>query len=177
MGNRGRIIASDISAKRLDRASQRLKRAGVHNVELRPLEPAQHKWFKRQHQSFDRVLVDAPCSGSGTWRRNPDMKWKFSPAEVAELGQRQRDILTAAAKFVKPGGRLIYSTCSLLPEENSQVIADFLAAHVGLFRSRSVAEIWPRTVATPLPSGGGRVSATRASPPTAPTDSSAQCWN
>ncbi|MCX8501086.1 MAG: RsmB/NOP family class I SAM-dependent RNA methyltransferase [Alphaproteobacteria bacterium] len=156
MGNRGRIIASDISARRLDRASQRLKRAGVHNVELRPLEPAHNKWFKRQAQSFDRVLVDAPCSGSGTWRRNPDMKWKFSPAEILELSQRQAMILAAAAKFVKPaGGRLIYSTCSLLPEENTEVIADFMAAHPGQFRRLAVAEIWSRTVGTPLPQGVG----------------------
>ncbi|MDI9408204.1 MAG: RsmB/NOP family class I SAM-dependent RNA methyltransferase [Candidatus Pacebacteria bacterium] len=156
MGNRGRIIASDISAKRLDRASQRLKRAGVHNVELRALTADNAKWFKRQASSFDRVLVDAPCSGSGTWRRNPDMKWKFSPVEIAELRQRQGDILRDAARFVKPGGgRLIYSTCSLLPEENDQIIEAFLVEHPGAFRQVSVASIWPRAVATAMPSGVG----------------------
>ncbi|MFY8106648.1 MAG: RsmB/NOP family class I SAM-dependent RNA methyltransferase, partial [Elstera sp.] len=107
----------------------------------------------RQVGKFDRVLVDAPCSGTGTWRRNPDMKWRIGPADVAELTVKQRDILDAAAKLVKPGGRLIYATCSLLPEENEGSVAAFLETHPE-FTVKPVTEIWAERVTTPCPAPG-----------------------
>jgi 16S rRNA (cytosine967-C5)-methyltransferase len=88
---------------------------------------------KRLAGKLDRVLVDAPCSGLGTLRRNPDLKWRQTPESVTELTQKQQNILTAAARLVKPGGRLVYATCSLLREENEAVVEAFLAAH-GEFR-------------------------------------------
>lgn len=115
MENSGRLVATDISESRLKQAKLRLRRAGVDNTECRVLES---KWLKRQNKKFDRVLVDAPCSGTGTWRRHPDLKWRFSEQDITDLCQKQREILTVAHSLVKPGGRLIYITCSLLPEEN-----------------------------------------------------------
>lgn len=153
MNNKGRLIASDISEKRLERAVTRLRRAGVHNVERRALGAENAGWFKRQVGKFDRVLVDAPCSGTGTWRRNPDMKWRIGPADVAELTVKQREILDSAAKLVKPGGRLIYATCSLLPEENEGSVAAFLATHPE-FTVKPVTEIWAERVTTPCPAPG-----------------------
>lgn len=153
MANKGRLVASDISEKRLERAVKRLRRAGVHNVEQRALTPDNAGWFKRQSGRFDRVLVDAPCSGTGTWRRNPDMKWKIGATDVAELGVKQADILQTASKLVRPGGRLIYATCSILPSENEEVIAAFLEHNPG-FSVRSVQDIWPAIAASPCPVDG-----------------------
>ncbi len=154
MANKGRLVASDIDARRLERAVTRLRRAGVHNAERRALGGDNAQWFKRQAGRFDRVLVDAPCSGTGTWRRNPDMKWKLGPQDVAELTEKQRTILDAAAKLVKPGGRLVYATCSVLPEENEGSVEAFLAAHPE-FRIVPLAEVWPRIAAdTPPPCPG-----------------------
>ncbi|GFZ79453.1 rRNA cytosine-C5-methylase [Elstera cyanobacteriorum] len=153
MANKGRLIASDISVQRLERAVTRLRRAGVHNVERRALGGENASWFKRQAGKFDRVLVDAPCSGTGTWRRNPDMKWRIGPDDVAELTQKQREILGNAAKLVKPGGRLIYATCSLLPDENEASVDAFLADHPD-FEVVPVTAIWAEKVATPCPAPG-----------------------
>ena len=141
MRNRGRLIACDISAKRLERAVKRLRRAGVHNVERRALGPEAATWLKRQARRFDRVLVDAPCSGTGTWRRNPDMKWRIGPDDIAALRQIQDELLDRGSRLVKPGGRLIYATCSLLAAENEQAIAAFLARHPG-YRAVPVGEVW-----------------------------------
>jgi 16S rRNA (cytosine967-C5)-methyltransferase len=153
MRNKGRLVASDISSVRLDRAVKRLRRAGIHNVERRPLGPEQAGWFKRQAGRFDRVLVDAPCSGTGTWRRNPDMKWKFSPADLEELATLQGDILAQAAKLVKPGGRLIYATCSLLPAENEQRIESFRETHPE-FAVQPVGALWSDLLPGPCPVDG-----------------------
>lgn len=153
MGNRGRLIAADISAARLDRAVRRLRRAGVHNVERRALTADNRSWFKRQAGRFDRVLVDAPCSGTGTWRRNPDMKWKIGQQDLDELSQLQRQVLGDASRLVKIGGRLVYATCSLLPQENEAVIADFLANHSD-FRRVPVPDIWQEVIGTPCPVDG-----------------------
>lgn len=128
MQNKGHIVASDVSAPRLDGAVRRLRRAGVHNVE-RHLAGSDAKWAKRRARSFDRVLVDAPCTGTGTWRRNPDARLRLRPQDLAELQHKQAEILRQASAFVKPGGRLIYATCSLLPEENEAQIANFLQEH------------------------------------------------
>jgi len=126
MENKGRLMATDTAEWRLKRAKERLKRAGVHNAETRVIDPTSDQWLKRQKGKFDRVLVDAPCSGTGTWRRNPDQKWRLHPDDIAELADLQLDILTRASSLLKPGGRLIYGTCSILKEENEDVIAKFL---------------------------------------------------
>jgi 16S rRNA (cytosine967-C5)-methyltransferase len=91
------------------------------------------------------VLVDAPCSGIGTWRRNPDAKWRLAPAELAELVELQQRILASAARLVKPGGRLVYATCSLLAAENGAQVAWFLEAHPG-FSLLPIARVWAETV-------------------------------
>ena len=114
MKNRGHLIACDTSAHRLERATERLRRAGASIVQRRPLEGARDKWVRRHAGTFDRVLVDAPCTGTGTWRRNPDAKWRLTPKDLAELTALQADILDSAQRLVRPGGRLIYVTCSML---------------------------------------------------------------
>ncbi|MEJ0068121.1 MAG: RsmB/NOP family class I SAM-dependent RNA methyltransferase [Pseudomonadota bacterium] len=153
MGNKGRLIACDVSAKRLERAVKRLRRAGVHNVERRTLGPDAQAWLKRQAGRFDRVLVDAPCSGTGTWRRNPDMKWRIGPTDIDELCVIQNEVLDRAARLVKPGGRLIYATCSLLAAENEQAIDGFLARH-GEFQVLPVAGVWASLLAGDCPVDG-----------------------
>ncbi len=130
MGNRGKITACDTSAARLEGAAKRLRRAGVDNAERHLLEPGD-RWAKRRAGSFDRVLVDAPCTGTGTWRRNPDARLRTQPADLSELVAVQHDILCKAGELVRPGGRLIYATCSLLPEENEAQMDRFLARAEG----------------------------------------------
>jgi 16S rRNA (cytosine967-C5)-methyltransferase len=153
MRNKGRLVACDTHGGRSERAVQRLRRAGVHNVTRRVIAAEGDKWLKRQAGGFDRVLVDAPCSGSGTWRRNPDAKWRFGEQDLAELAALQGRILAQAAALVKPGGRLIYATCSLLPEENERQIEAFLAAHPG-FSLVPVAEVWAEAVGGVCPAEG-----------------------
>lgn len=143
MNNRGRIVACDISEGRLRRCGERLRNAGMHNTETRLLTSESDKWVKRHKLSFDRVLIDAPCSGTGTWRRNPDTRWRTPPENGLEaLFQLQRRILASAARLVKPGGRLVYATCSMLPEENEAQVAAFVAAFPA-FRVVPVAEAMP----------------------------------
>jgi 16S rRNA (cytosine967-C5)-methyltransferase len=127
MENKGRLMALDISEGRLFRSGERLRRAGVHNVMPHALAGPSDKWVKRNKGRFDAVLVDAPCSGTGTWRRNPDARWNLEPNDIEELVVLQGEILKSAARLVKPGGRLVYATCSLLPEENQQQVMKFLA--------------------------------------------------
>ena len=129
MNNKGRVVAMDVYESRLDRSAQRLRRAGAHNVERRAIDADNRKWLKRQAGAFDRVLVDAPCTGTGTWRRNPDGRWTLQPKDLEELLPKQAMILDAASKLVKPGGGLIYATCSVLPAENEHQIAGFLERH------------------------------------------------
>ncbi len=129
MNNKGRIIATDTVAWRLKNAPQRLRRAGVHNVETRVLDEESTKWVKRQAGKFDCVLVDAPCSGSGTWRRNPELRWRMDESGFQELLIKQQDILSKAAPLVKSGGRLVYATCSILRPENRGQIEAFLEKH------------------------------------------------
>lgn len=128
MRSSGRLYAFDVSARRLARLKERMARAGLSNVHPVAIENENDLRVKRLAGKFDRVLVDAPCSGLGTLRRNPDLKWRQTPHSVAELTEKQRDILVGAARLVKPGGRLVYATCSILPEENEGVVAAFLAA-------------------------------------------------
>lgn len=129
MENKGRILATDVVEWRLKNAPQRLRRAGVHNAETRILDDESGKWLKRQAGKFDCVLVDAPCSGSGTWRRNPELRWRMNAQGFQELIAKQQQILNKAASLVKPGGKLVYATCSLLNPENMGQINSFLEQH------------------------------------------------
>src|SRR5580700_2324434 len=152
MQNRGKLVACDTAAWRLERAGIRLRRAGISNVERRPLSSERDLWVKRHAKSFDRVLVDAPCLGIGSWRRNPDGKWRATPNDLAELVVRQRDILASAARLVKPGGRLIYVTCSLLREENEDQADAFLAASPD-FALYPAERAWKETIGGRCPGG------------------------
>lgn len=129
MKNTGRLYAFDVSDKRLANLKPRLARSGLSNVHPVRIEHERDARIRRLAGKLDRVLVDAPCSGIGTLRRNPDLKWRQTPDSVAELTTRQTAILAAAATLVRPGGRLVYATCSLLPAENDGVVDAFLAAH------------------------------------------------
>jgi 16S rRNA (cytosine967-C5)-methyltransferase len=141
MGNRGKITACDTSAPRLEGAALRFRRAGVDNAERHLLEPGD-RWAKRRAGSFDRVLVDAPCTGTGTWRRNPDARLRTRPADLAELVAVQNDILERARELVRPGGRLVYATCSVLPAENEERMESFLARHPE-FTPLALEALWP----------------------------------
>ena len=140
MRSTGRLYAFDISDKRLAKFKPRMARSGLSNVHPAVISGENDIRIKRLAGKIDRVLVDAPCSGLGTLRRNPDLKWRQTPHSVAELTQKQGAILAAAARLLKPGGRLVYATCSLLVEENENIVDAFLAAH-GNFRRLSCAEI------------------------------------
>lgn len=128
MQRKGRIVAMDNDAKRLERGRRRYKKAQLADIiEVRCLaDEKTRKWVKRQKGKFDVVLTDVPCSGTGTWRRNPDMRWRHIGPSVDELTAVQADILERASKLVKPGGRLVYATCSLLPQENEEQVTAFL---------------------------------------------------
>ena len=129
MKNTGRLYAFDVSEKRLANLGQRLKRSGLSNLHAQVISGETDQKLKRLNGKFDRVLVDAPCSGLGTLRRNPDLKWRQTEQDVLELTQKQTNILARAAKLVKAGGRLIYGTCSLLRDENEAIAEAFLSAH------------------------------------------------
>lgn len=129
MRNTGRLYAFDVSGHRLDALKPRLARSGLSNVYPAQIAHERDDRIKRLAGKIDRVLVDAPCSGLGTLRRNPDLKWRQSPQAVSELQDKQRAILASAARLVKPGGRLVYATCSLLEAENEVIAAEFTAAH------------------------------------------------
>lgn len=131
MRNTGRLYAFDVSAHRLDALRPRLARSGLSNVHPIAIAHERDERIKRLAGKFDRVLVDAPCSGLGTLRRNPDLKWRQSPQSVQELAAKQSAILASAARLLKPGGRLVYATCSLLPAENEAIAQAFSAAHPG----------------------------------------------
>jgi 16S rRNA (cytosine967-C5)-methyltransferase len=158
MQNRGQIIACDVSAARLEGAVRRLRRAGVHNVE-RHLLSSGDKWPKRRAGSFDRVLVDAPCTGTGTWRRNPDARLRLRQSDLTELTSKQAAILDTAQSLVRKGGRLVYATCSLLEEENEAQVSAFLARHPG-FQTLQLPQAWP--LASPAPNAGDFLSLTPA---------------
>jgi len=129
MRSSGRLYAFDVADKRLAKMKPRLARAGLSNVHTVRLSGENDTHVKRLAGKIDRVLVDAPCSGLGTLRRNPDLKWRQSPAAIDELQRKQAAILASAARLVKPGGRLVYATCSILREENEDVVDAFLGKH------------------------------------------------
>jgi 16S rRNA (cytosine967-C5)-methyltransferase len=129
MRNTGRLYAFDVSEKRLTKLKPRMARSGLSNVHPVVIAHERDAKVKRLAGKIDRVLVDAPCSGMGTLRRNPDVKWRQQPAGIAEMTEKQASILDGAARLVKFGGRLVYATCSLLNEENDAIIEAFLASH------------------------------------------------
>lgn len=129
MRNTGRLYAFDVSEKRLNNLGKRLKRSGLSNLNAQVINNENDLKLKRLNAKFDRVLVDAPCSGLGTLRRNPDLKWRQTEQDVVELNVKQTNILARAAKLVKAGGRVVYATCSLLREENEAIAEAFLNAH------------------------------------------------
>lgn len=129
MANSGRLYAFDVAEKRLANLKPRLARSGLSNIHPQLISSERDPKLKRLAGKFDRVLVDAPCSGLGTLRRNPDLKWRQTEMDIAELTLKQGNILESASRLVKPGGRLVYATCSLLREENEGVVEAFLASH------------------------------------------------
>jgi 16S rRNA (cytosine967-C5)-methyltransferase len=141
MKNKGTILAWDTSEKRLLQTKPRIRRAGIDNVQTHVITSEHDAFIKRHKGTADRVLVDAPCSGSGTWRRNPDLKWRFTQHDLDEVSAIQQTILQSAARLVKPGGRIIYATCSILKEENDHQIAKFLTS-VNNFRVVCAEKVW-----------------------------------
>jgi len=129
MRSEGRLYAFDTAQRRLANLASRLKRSALSNVHPQLIDDEHDARVRRLAGKIDRVLVDAPCTGLGTLRRNPDLKWRQSPQALAELTRKQASILAAAAGLVKPGGRLVYATCSILREENDAIVEAFLAAH------------------------------------------------
>ncbi len=129
MENKGQIIAMDIYEGKLKELKRRSKRAGAHNIETRVIEST--KVFKKLYGSADRVLIDAPCTGLGTIKRNPDLKWKLEETFVQKVIERQAQLLENYSKIVKDGGKMVYATCSIFPQENQEQIANFLATEQG----------------------------------------------
>ncbi|MBM3507738.1 MAG: RsmB/NOP family class I SAM-dependent RNA methyltransferase [Alphaproteobacteria bacterium] len=150
MQNEGRLIAFDVAETRLEAASHRIARAGVTIIETRPMHEAATV-LGSIGEGADRVLVDAPCSGSGAWRRNPAAKWRTTPATIAGHAGQQQAILASAAGAVRPGGSLVYVTCSLFRAENQNQVDGFLAAHRN-FRLGSVAARWREVIGPDPPS-------------------------
>ena len=142
MENKGQLILLDIHNYKLRELKRRAKRAGAHNIETRHID--NNKVIKKLHGSADRVLLDAPCSGLGVLRRNPDAKWKLNPDFIDRVVLEQQQILTQYAHMVKPGGKLIYITCSILPQENEEQIAAFKETEIGNeFTLEKEQHLWP----------------------------------
>lgn len=160
MGNKGQVFAFDSDRARLAPIYDRLKRSGVRNAQVRAPEPGA---LDDLIGKMDRVVVDAPCSGSGTWRRRPDAKWKLTPEQLAARVAEQCKIVDAAARFVRPGGTLVYLTCSILAEENGGQVGRFLAEHSN-FKAVPATDLWrehfPAATAKPRfsPEGGVTLS-------------------
>ncbi len=141
MRNTGRLYAFDVSGHRLEALKPRLARSGLSNVYPAQIAHERDERIKRLAGKIDRVLVDAPCSGLGTLRRNPDLKWRQSPKAVQELQAKQQAILAGAARLLKPGGRLVYATCSLLEAENEAVVTAFQEAQGNAFERLPMAPL------------------------------------
>ena len=129
MENKGQIIALDIYANKLNELKRRAKRNGAHNIETRLIDST--KVIKKLNAKADRVLIDAPCSGLGVLRRNPDAKWKLQPDFIETIKKTQQEILQQYSKMVKKGGQLVYATCSILPSENQEQVDNFLSSEFG----------------------------------------------
>ncbi len=173
MGGKGQVFAYDIDGRRLSALIPRLKRSGAHNVQLvHPREPEQLAVLAGQ---MDCVFVDAPCTGTGTWRRRPDTKWRVKPKSLETRMEQQDEVLREAAKYVKPGGRLLYATCSFLIEEDEDRVDAFLQEHSGwsqedaaqqAIESGLLTEFGAKTVKA----GQGTAGSVRLTPLTAQTD-------
>ncbi len=137
MHSRGRLYAFDTSEKRLANLKPRLARAGLSNVQPQRIANERGDHVRRLAGKVDRVLVDAPCSGFGTLRRNPDLKWRQSPASIDEMSAKQASLIAHAAKLLRPGGRLVYATCGVLEEENEHIVESFLATHPEFLRANA----------------------------------------
>jgi 16S rRNA (cytosine967-C5)-methyltransferase len=161
MDNRGRLVAADTDVDRLERARPRLERAGVTIAEPHVLDGPEDPWLIEQAGSFERVLIDAPCTGSGAWRRNPDARWRLTPEALAGFVRDQGEILALAAPLVAPGGRLVYATCSLLPEENARQRARFREQHPD-FAPVVLAAVWEAVVGGSCPAADGELLLTPA---------------
>lgn len=127
--NKGQIIAMDLYENKLKQLKLRAKRNGVHNIDCRVIEST--KTIKKLHEKADRVLIDAPCSGLGVLKRNPDSKWKLQPEFIENIKKTQQEVLENYSKIVKPGGKLVYATCSILPSENQEQVENFLTTEMG----------------------------------------------
>ncbi|HET19136.1 MAG TPA: RsmB/NOP family class I SAM-dependent RNA methyltransferase [Chromatiales bacterium] len=138
MQSKGSLMATDISAHRLEKLTPRMRRAGLSNVRPVPISGMSDTHLKRAKGTFDRILIDAPCSGTGTWRRNPDLKWR--PLDLETLNRTQLELLQGSVRLLKAGGRIVYATCSILPEENERIVEQFLARNPN-FSLRPAAEI------------------------------------
>ena len=156
MRNEGEIVARDIDERRLAQISDRAKRAGVTII----LASSSNAMV------FDRVLVDAPCSGTGTWRRQPELRWRLTPKRLEALKKMQAQLLDDGARQTRPGGRLIYVTCSILPSENEDQITTFLERHPD-FAMRPARGVWAESIGTEPP---GMDEFFRATPFTTGTD-------
>ncbi|WP_224701942.1 RsmB/NOP family class I SAM-dependent RNA methyltransferase [Devosia aquimaris] len=160
MDNKGQIFAYDSDRSRLAPIYDRLKRNGARNVQVRAPQPDA---LDDLVGKMDRVVIDAPCTGTGTWRRRPDTKWKLTPELIAQRVAEQAAILAEGQRYLKPGGTLVYITCSILPEENDDQVAGFRAAHPD-FAPVDAAALWQATFGTPVPEGvvttGGGISLT-----------------
>jgi 16S rRNA (cytosine967-C5)-methyltransferase len=141
MRSQGRLYAFDVSPRRLANLKPRLARSGLSNVHPARIADERDPHIKRLAGKIDRVLVDAPCTGFGTLRRNPDLKWRQAQTAVPELAAKQARLLAGAAPLVKPGGRLVYATCSVLPAENEAIVEGFLAAHAEFALADAKAEL------------------------------------
>lgn len=150
---KGQLYACDISQTRINRMEPRLKRAGATAIHRKVLSGKGDTWLQKAKGSADRVLVDAPCTGTGAWRRDPQAKWRFTPDQLDEMLELQQSILAEAALLVKPGGRLIYATCSLLQEENEQQLFSFLKEHSN-FAPVPIDQVWSETIGGPPPPAG-----------------------
>ena len=171
MGNRGQIHACDTDRRRLGKLMPRAQRAGARNIQTRFIKSDAITLdldadLADLEGRMDCVLIDAPCSGSGAWRRSPDARWRLTPEFLADYGAAQDEVLARGARVVKPGGRMIYVTCSLLPSENEDRLATFLAAHID-FELAAWEDFWPIDHKMPdAPKGG----ALRLSPASTGTD-------
>jgi 16S rRNA (cytosine967-C5)-methyltransferase len=155
MRSTGRVYAFDVSPRRLAELKPRLARSGLSNIHPQRIASERDPKLKRLAGKFDRVLVDAPCSGLGTLRRNPDLKWRQTSADVEELARKQASILASAAKLVRAGGWLVYATCSILPEENDAIVSDFLSAHPAFRLRPAHEELAANRIELPRPAGEG----------------------
>jgi 16S rRNA (cytosine967-C5)-methyltransferase len=150
MKKRGEIFAFDVVPRRLENLRKRARRCGIHNVRAQLLQPDEVP--AKLLGQMDAILIDAPCSGTGVLRRNPDAKWKITPEMVREMAAKQKQIINQYAQLLKPGGRLVYATCSLLAEENEEVVQAFLAQHPE-FRPADAAAILQRYQLAQLANG------------------------